>query len=84
MGTAPERRTEVWIMAQLEFTSRRTRTAAVPHPPSQPNRASGVGRPQGRLENAREVGRTMLILGLIAVSIVALRYVMVMAYGFLD
>jgi hypothetical protein len=51
--------------------------------PDQRPGTSEYGRPQTRLENAREVGRTMLILALIAIGIVALRYVLNIAYGFL-
>ena len=63
-------------MSQLEATSRRIRAAAVS------DQRHG-GHPQTRLENVREVGRTMLILGLIAIGIVALRYFLVIAYGWL-
>ncbi|MBV8119623.1 MAG: hypothetical protein JO081_06775 [Alphaproteobacteria bacterium] len=68
-------------MATVEATSRRIRAAAVSHTPDQRHGANEFRRPQTRLENACEVGRTMLILGLIAVGIVALRYVLVIAYG---
>jgi hypothetical protein len=71
------------IMASLEFARRRTRPAGPSLGPSLPNRAVGVGRQQSRGEIAVEVGKTMLILMLIALGIVALRYVLVLAYGVL-
>ena len=70
-------------MALLESTSRRTRAAALSSEENQPNRLPGVRRKQTGLENAREVATTMLILVLIAFGIVALRYLLVLAYGFL-
>jgi hypothetical protein len=70
-------------MATVEATSRRIRAAAVSHMSDRPPDASEFRRPQTRLENAREVGRTMLILGMIAIGIVALRYVLNIGYGFL-
>ena len=66
-------------MVPLEFTSRRTRAAAVSQASSQPDRSSGSRRPQSRGENAVEVARTMLILMLVGFGIVALRYVLVFA-----
>jgi hypothetical protein len=70
-------------MALLESTSRRTRAAALSSEESQPNRLAGVRRKQTGMENAREVATTMLTLVLIAFGIVALRYLLVLAYGFL-
>jgi hypothetical protein len=70
-------------MATVEATSRRIRAAAVSLNSDQRGGASEFRRPQTRLENAREVGRTMLILGMIAIAIVALRYVLNIGYGFL-
>jgi hypothetical protein len=48
-----------------------------------PNRAVGTNRQQSRGEIAVEVGKTMLILMLVALGVVALRYVLVLAYGVL-
>jgi hypothetical protein len=70
-------------MALLESTSRRTRAAAPSSEEGQSNRLPGARRKQTGLENAREVATTMLILVLIAFGIVALRYLLVLAYGFL-
>jgi hypothetical protein len=70
-------------MALLESTSRRARAAALSSEESQSNRLPGIHRKQTGLENAREVATTMLILVLIAFGIVALRYLLVLAYGFL-
>ena len=70
-------------MAVLEFRSRRSRAAALSHAPRHPNRDTGGRRPQSRVEAGVEVGKTMLILMLIALGVVALRYVLVLAYGFL-
>jgi hypothetical protein len=70
-------------MALWESTSRRTRAAALSSEERQSNRLPGVHRKQTGLENAREVATTMLILVLIAFGIVALRYLLVLAYGFL-
>ena len=70
-------------MALLEYTSRRTRAAVLSSEESQPNRLAGVRRKQTGLENVREVATTMLILVLIAFGIVALRYLLVLAYGVL-
>lgn len=71
-------------MALLESTSHRTRTEPVLHAVNQPNRLPGAGRRrQAWLENLREVGGTMLTLMLVAIGIVALRYLLVFAYGLL-
>jgi hypothetical protein len=70
-------------MASVEATSRQIRTAAVWHGPDQRHRAGPLRRPHTWPETALEVGRTMLILALIAIGIVALRYGLVMAYGVL-
>ena len=68
-------------MASLDFARRRP--AGRSDAQRLPNRATGVGRQQSRGEIAVEVGKTMLILMLIALGVVALRYVLVLAYGFL-
>jgi hypothetical protein len=68
-------------MAPVEATSRRIRTAAVWHTSDRRSRASEFRRPYTRLENARAVVRTTLILGLLAIGIVALRYLLVITYG---
>ena len=68
-------------MAPVEATSRRIRAAAVWHTSDQRHRASEFRRPHARLENARAVVRTTLILGLLAIGIVALRYLLVITYG---
>ena len=60
-------------MALLDFARRRP--AGLLHRPSLSDRAAGVGRQQSRVEIAVEIGKTMLILVLIALSIVALREV---------
>jgi hypothetical protein len=70
-------------MAILEFASHRTRAAAVSQAPSHLDRNIEARRPQSRRENFREVGNTMLILMLVAIGIVALRYLLVVAYGLL-
>ena len=71
-------------MALLESASHRARAAAVLHAVHQPNRLPlTTERPHTRLENLREVGATMLTLILVAIGIVALRYVLVLAYGLL-
>jgi hypothetical protein len=69
-------------MAVLEFASRHTRAAAVSQAPSHPNRSTEVRRRQSWRENVLETGKTMLTLLLIALAIVALRYALVLAYGF--
>jgi hypothetical protein len=51
------------------------------NPPDQPFTAERSR--QNWRENLREVGGTMLTLTLVAVGIVALRYVLVLAYGLL-
>ena len=68
-------------MALLDFARRRH--AGLSDAQRLPDRATGVGRQQSRGEIAVEVGKTMLILVLIALGIVALRYVLVLAYGVL-
>jgi hypothetical protein len=68
-----------WMMALLDFARRRP--VGLLHAPSRSARAAGVGRQQSRIEIAVEIGRTMLILMLIALSIVALRYVLVVAHS---
>jgi len=68
-----------WMMALLDFARRRP--AGLSHAPNRSDRAAGVGRQQSRIEIAVEIGRTMLILMLIALSIVALRYVLVLAHS---
>ena len=70
-------------MALLEFARRGTRAAGLPHGPNLANRTTGIGRQQTRGEIAVEVSKTMLMLLLIALGIVALRYVLVLAYGLL-
>ena len=70
-------------MALLESISSRTRAAALSSEESQSSRLPGDRRKQTGLENAREVATTMLILVLIAFGIVALRYLLVLAYSFL-
>jgi hypothetical protein len=69
-------------MASLEFA--RHRPASLSHARHLPTRAFGADRSQRRLEYAIETGRTMLILMLVAAGIVGLRYVLVVAYGFLQ
>ena len=68
-------------MALLEFARRRPPAILDARP--LPNRAVGGSRQQSRVEVAAEVGKTMLILMLIAFGIVALQYVLVFARGFL-
>jgi hypothetical protein len=70
-------------MTLLESTGGRTRAAGQSQAERQPNRLPGARRKQTGLENAREVATTMLVLVLIAFGIVALRYLLVLAYGFL-
>ena len=70
-------------MATVGTTSRQIRAAAVSHNSDQLLGANELRRLQTRLENAREVRRTMAILGLIAIEIVILRYVLVIANGWL-
>jgi hypothetical protein len=69
------------IMALLDLAKRRR--AGLSHARRLPNRAVGTNRQQSRGEIAVEVGKTMLILMLVALGIVALRYVLVLAYGVL-
>ena len=66
-------------MALLDFARRRP--AGLSQAPNRSDRAAGVCRQQSRIEIAVEIGRTMLILMLIALSIVALRYVLVVAHS---
>jgi hypothetical protein len=68
-------------MASMEFAGRRTRTTGLPPMPGPSNRATAVGRQQSR---AVEVAKAILILTLIALGVVALRFVIVVAYGFLQ
>jgi hypothetical protein len=71
-------------MALLEFARRRTGAVGRSPTPSLPNGAAGLGRQQSRMEAAAEVGRTLLILMLVALSIVALRYALVLAHRLLQ
>jgi hypothetical protein len=66
-------------MALLEFARRRP--AGLSQAQILPGQAIGANRQPSRIEVAAEVGRTMLILILIAVGIVALRYVLVLAHS---
>ena len=68
-------------MALLEFGRRRP--VGLSHAQRAPNRAVGAGRQQSQLDIAIEVGKTMLILMLVALGIVALRCVLILAYGVL-
>ena len=68
-------------MALLDFSRRRP--VGLSHAQRASNRAIGVGRQQSRLDIAIEVGKTMLILMLVALGIVALRCVLILAYGVL-
>lgn len=68
-------------MALLDLAKRRP--AGLLHAQRLPNRTVGTNRQQSRGEIAVEVGKTMLILMLVALGIVALRYVLVLAYGVL-
>jgi hypothetical protein len=68
-------------MALLDLAKRRP--AGLSHARRLPNRAVGANRQQSRGEIAVEVGKTMLILMLVALGIVALRYILVLAYGVL-
>jgi hypothetical protein len=68
-------------MALLDFASRRA--AGLSNAQHPPTRAVGTSRQQSRVEAAVEVGKTMLILMLVALGIVALRYALVVAYGVL-
>ena len=70
-------------MATLEFTSRRTRAAGVSEASSSPDRITATRRPQSRRENAIETGKTLLILVLLGLGIMALQYVLVFARGLL-
>ena len=70
-------------MATLEFTSRRTRAAEVSDASSPTDRSTATRRPQSRRENAIETGKTLLILVLLGLGIVALQYVLVFARGML-
>jgi hypothetical protein len=71
----------VWIMALLDLAKRRP--AGLSHAQRLPNRVVGTNRQQSRGEIAVEVGKTMFVLMLVALGIVALRYVLVLAYGVL-
>jgi hypothetical protein len=68
-------------MALLDLT--KPRPAGLSQAQPLPNRAVGANRQQSRGEIAVEVGKTMLILMLVALGIVALRYVLVLAHGVL-
>jgi hypothetical protein len=68
-------------MALLDFARRRP--AGFSYAQRPPERAVRASRQPSRVEIAIEVGKTMLILMLIALSIVALRYVLVLAHGVL-
>jgi hypothetical protein len=68
-------------MDLVELTRRRP--AAVTNAQPMPSRTIGNRQQQSRGEVAAEVGRTMLILILIALGIVALRFILAAAYGFL-
>ena len=70
-------------MATLEFTNRRTRAAEVSDASSPTDRSTVTRRPQSRRENAIETGKTLLILVLLGLGIVALQYVLVFARGML-
>jgi len=70
-------------MAALEFTSRRTRAAGVSDASRPPDLSTATRRPQSRRENAIETGKTLLILVLLGLGIVALQYVLVFARGLL-
>jgi hypothetical protein len=50
---------------------------------SSPDRITATRRPQSRRENAIETGKTLLILVLLGLGIVALQYVLVFARGLL-
>ena len=66
-------------MARLDFARRRP--SGFSHSPAVPDCPVLASPQQSRVEIAVEVGRTMLILMLIALFIVALRYVLVLAHG---
>jgi hypothetical protein len=68
-------------MALLEFARRQH--VGLSNAQRAPNRAVGAGRQQSRLDIAIEVSKTMLILMLVAFGIVALRCVLILAYGVL-
>jgi hypothetical protein len=70
-------------MAALEFTSRRTRAAGVSDASRPPDLSTATRRPQSRRENAIETGKTLLILVLLGLGIVALQYVLVFVRGLL-
>jgi len=70
-------------MVPSEPTSRDSRSVAASHLGLQTKRASRLEHPQGQLANAVEVGKTMLILALVGIGIVALRYALVVAHGLL-
>jgi hypothetical protein len=66
----------------LSEPTRRHRGAAAASP-AQADRPPYLARSQNRLENTVEVGKTMLVLTLVALGIVALRYMLVLADGIL-
>ena len=70
-------------MASLDVARRRTRTVGMSNASSPQNRAPGVGGQPSRVDNALDVGKTMLTLMLVALAIVALRYVLVLLDGVL-
>jgi len=80
-GSRAGRATEFGIMALLDFARRRPTDLS--HAPGLPNRTIGASRQQSRVGIAVEVGKTILILMLIAVGIAALRCVLVVAHGVL-
>ena len=66
-------------MAVSDFA--RGRVVCQPQMASPANRAIGPDRQQRRSRNAVEIGWTLLVLMLIALGILALRFVLVLAHG---
>jgi len=62
----------------------RARAAGASQTPTPANRVSGSSRPPRRLRTAVEIGGTLLALMLIAFGVLALRFVLVLAHGFLN
>ena len=66
-------------MAVSDFA--RGRVACQPQTASSADRAVGPYRQQRRSRNAVEIGWTLLVLMLIALGVLALRFVLVLAHG---
>jgi hypothetical protein len=62
----------------------RARAAGASQTPTLANRVSDSSRPPRRLRIAVEIGGTLLVLMLIALGVLALRFVLVLAHGFLN